>query len=387
MAQRLLDAFSQYFSNGGEVLTDGQLRFCISGGSVSQLQDTFSDINLENPNPNPLPLEAGGRVPSCFGSDAYYKIRLEFTDGTLIQEFDPVGGPSSDGELSGWNNELVYNQNQTTYYSNRYWRSVDNGNQGNIPGTTDDWAEIKFIEQYLAGVEYPIHFIVQDSGIIYRSLQATNTGHTPASNPNWWERIGSIPIYSTAATYAQYDLVLSSGDEYQSLQNNNLNHAVTDSAWWVKRKQFEVWNSGKTYGSGDYAYDGEIRYISKQAANLNHQPSLDISETWWKPDWQAFDAFITVNTMSGGGTLKPYIPNMLTDGNAGYLLPLASTVPNKGWIAIAKSDIARTLYPIITASGADTIAWLAGTDTSFQIDTQFADSMILYSNGSNQWSF
>jgi hypothetical protein len=54
---------------------------------------------------------------------------------------------------------------------------------------------------------------------------------------------------------------------------------------------------------------------------------------------------------------------------------------------IAKSDIARTLYPIVTASGADTIRWLGGTDTSFQIDTQWADSMILYSNGTNQWSF
>jgi len=342
MAQRLLDAFSQYFSNGGEVLTDGQLRFCISGGSVSQLQDTFSDINLENPNPNPLPLEAGGRVPSCFGSDAYYKIRLEFTDGTLIQEFDPVGGPSSDGELSGWNNELVYNKDQTTYYSNRYWRSVDNGNQGNIPGTTSDWAEIKFIEQYLAGVEYPLNFIVQDDGLIYRGLQAANTGHTPASNADWWERIGSISKYSTKVTYAQYER----------------------------------------------SYIGSVVYVSQQNTNLNHDPVTDTAYTWWKPEsrinLEANPQLIKIKYLSGGGLLFAEWENVLTDAGT-YTLPLANSVPADTIILISKSDSARNLTPAFDCSGADTISWLSGTGTGINLDVLWDDCIRLSSNGTNQW--
>ncbi len=336
MAQRLLDAFSQYFSNGGEVLTDGQLRFCVSGGSTSDLLDTFSDINLDNPNTNPLPLEAGGRVPDCFGYDQYYKIRLEFTDGTLIQEFDPVGGPASDGEFGPWNNERVYSKNQITTNSNRYWRSVDNGNQGNEPSTSSDWAEIKFIEQYLAGVEYPLDFIVQDSGFIYRGLQAANTGHTPLTNPEWWERIGSIPKYSTKATFSQYSLAM---------------------------------------------VDGDI-YVSQQNTNLNHNPVGD-DGTWWRLWWQTIPAF-TANYLSGGGNLSAYRNNVLTDGST-YTLPLAASVPENTILVVSMLDLHKGFQPLVQRSGSNLIRRAAGTDTAMLMQQARKISFTLVSNGVDEW--
>ena len=343
MAQRLLDAFSQYFSNGGEVLTDGQLRFCVSGGSTSDLLDTFSDINLDNPNTNPLPLEAGGRVPDCFGYDQYYKIRLEFTDGTLIQEFDPVGGPASAGEFGPWNNEKVYSKSQIVTSGNRYWRSVDNGNQGHEPSTTSDWAEIKFIEQYLAGVEYPIHFIVQDAGLIYRGLQAANTGHTPASYPDWWELIGSIPKYSTKVTYAQYER----------------------------------------------SYIGSVVYVSQQNTNLNHDPLTDTAYTWWKPEsrinLEASPQLTQVKYLSGGGNLFAEWDNWLTDSNS-YALPAANTVPANGALVVTKPDKYRTSTPTVTLTGGDYLESSAANDFGgIQLLNTRLEVFKFISNGSNGW--
>jgi hypothetical protein len=382
---RIIDPLEQFFDDAGNPLIEGLLYFYATGTNTPL--DTFADVNLSIPNTNPLELTAAGRCPNAYGYNQLYRVILKSSADVQIMQRDNVGALNGDGALTPWIYDKVYNIPDIASYENKFYISKVNGNQDNQPDISTQWAQIRFMEDYKSGFSYSKNDVVFSNFILYLSLVDTNAGNTPVSSPNQWERIGSIPIYSTARSYAQHDVVYSAGDEYQSLQSSNLNHALTDSAWWVKRKKFEAWNSGKAYGSGAYAYDGEIRYISKQGSNTNHQPSADTSETWWKPDWQAFDSFTSVNTMSGGGTLKPYIPNMLTDGNAGYILPLASTVPNKGWIAIAKSDIARTLYPIITRSGSDTIAWLGGTDTSFQIDTQWADSMILYSNGSNQWSF
>jgi len=336
MAQRLLDAFSQYFSNGGEVLTDGQLRFCVSGGSTSDLLDTFSDINLDNPNTNPLPLEAGGRVPDCFGYDQYYKIRLEFTDGTLIQEFDPVGGPSSDGEFGPWNNERVYNKNQIVTHSNRFWRSVDDGNQGNEPSTTDDWVQIRFIEQYLASETYSVGDYVSHDGGLFKCVQLA-TGQNPNTAHAYWQRINNIPHWGSTATYRNYDLAIDSNGVVQ---------------------------------------------VSQQNSNTNHNPVGD-DGTWWRPWWQTIPAF-TANYLSGGGNLSAYRNNVLTDAST-YTLPLAASVPANTILVVSMLDTHKGFQPLVQRAGSDLIRRAAGTDTAMLMQQAQKVSFTLVSNGVDEW--
>jgi len=337
MAQRLLDAFSQYFSNGGEVLTDGQLRFCVSGGSTSDLLDTFSDINLENPNANPLPLEAGGRVPDCFGYNRYYKIILEFTDGTKIQEFDPVGGPSSGGEFGPWNNELVYNKNQIVTHSNRFWRSVDNGNQGNEPSTTSDWIEIKFIQEYSSSVAYSVGDYATYDGGLYKCVQAA-TGQNPNTAHAYWQRMHNIPHWGSTATYRQYDLAIDSNGVVQ---------------------------------------------VSQQNSNTNHNPVGD-SGTWWMPYWATIPNTNTVLSMSGGGTLTARYAHELTDSST-YTLPAANSVPANTILQCFKTDTNRTAQPVVQRAGSDLIQWSGGTDTTYTFDYGYSRSRIFKSNGVDRW--
>lgn len=56
---------------------------------------------------------------------------------------------------------------------------------------------------YNGATTYPIDAFVTSVGIQYRSLQAANTGHTPASSPTWW---AAQDEYEVTTPYAEADL-------------------------------------------------------------------------------------------------------------------------------------------------------------------------------------
>ena len=340
---RIIDPLEQFFDDAGDPLIGGLLYFYATG--TNTLLDTFADVNLSIPNTNPLELTAAGRSPDAYGYNRLYRVVLKNSSGVQILQRDNVGSLTGDSAFTPWIYDKVYNIPDIATYANKFYLSKVNGNQDNQPDISTQWAQIRFMEDYKSGFSYSKNDVVFSNFILYLSLVDTNAGNTPASSPNQWERIGSIPAHSINRTYAQYDLCVKSGIVYRSQQNTN----------------------------------------------LNHDPATDTAYTWWKPESRVYleanPQLLKVNPITGGGTLLAEWNNVIGDGNAGYLLPLANSVPANTAIIISKSDIARTLYPKITRSGSDTIRWLGGTDTDFDIDTQFADSMILYSNGSNQWSF
>jgi hypothetical protein len=94
---------------------------------------------------------------------------------------------------------------------------------------------------YGAGTTYALDATVSIAGsaglmTVYKSLQNSNTGHTPASSPTWWISIGTTyQAYDSGVTYALGDMVNDNTNHliYESLAAGNLNNALSNEAKWL----------------------------------------------------------------------------------------------------------------------------------------------------------
>lgn len=71
---------------------------------------------------------------------------------------------------------------------------------------------------------------------IYRSLQGSNTGNSPAISPDWWVNIGTTyQTYSGSTTYALGDRVINDTTHliYESLSAVNVGNALSNTASWL----------------------------------------------------------------------------------------------------------------------------------------------------------
>lgn len=78
----------------------------------------------------------------------------------------------------------------------------------------------------------------------WESLQAANTGNTPASSPLWWVSRGETrSVWDSGTAWAQGDQVVDVATHriYESLQAANTNHPVTDIAWWLDIAPTNPW--------------------------------------------------------------------------------------------------------------------------------------------------
>ena len=340
MTSRLIEAFEQFLNDDGTPIADGQLRFLVAGSTgTSAFQDTFSDINLSNPNPNPLPIQATGRIPAVWVPDLFYRIRYERTDGTLIKEVDYVGSPETQGQWGAWNNETVYTIDKIVYYSGKFYRSNTGGNQDNQPDISSEWSELDVPEKYSNTVTFGLHKLVYEAGILYVSMQADNLNHSPSTSHAWWQRVNNIPHWGSTTPYRHYDLAIDSNG---------------------------------------------VVVVSQQNNNLNHNPVGD-SGTWWRPYWQTIQAFNEVLQLTGGGTLTARFSHDLNDSST-YTLPAANSVPAKTVLIAGKTDQFKGQNPVVQCAGSDIIRYGGGTDTAIRFGAPYGHSLKIVSNGSNEWS-
>lgn len=95
---------------------------------------------------------------------------------------------------------------------------------------------------YAGGTTYALDATASVAGTaglitVYKSLQASNTGHTPSSSPTWWVSLGdTYQVYAGGTTYALADRVLDSTNHliYESVVAANLGNALTNTAKWLK---------------------------------------------------------------------------------------------------------------------------------------------------------
>jgi hypothetical protein len=336
-------------------------------------------------------IDASGVFPPIF-LDGTYRVTLKNAAGVTQTGWpvDNVGGEDTTGQFDDWSSITVYSEGDIVTGSNglRYVAIYNASQNLNQDPTTSPlfWDELRLTLEWDSLSNFSINDRVFYSGGEYVSLQNSNIGNTPASSSAWWKKADEEFVWNASTTYGSGDIVKKSGIRYKSLSGSNTNNdPATTQAYWKAEKLGYEWNAGIVYGSGAYAYDGEIRYISKQSANTNHQPSLDTSEAWWKPDWQAFSPLTTVRTMSGGGALTAYTAHDLTDSST-YTLPLASTVPSGGFVDAVKPEQYKGYQPIVSRSGSDVIRYNGGTDTSIRYTLNYRSGLRYKSNGVDEWS-
>lgn len=82
------------------------------------------------------------------------------------------------------------------------------------------------------------------SQAVYKSLQAGNVGHSPASSPTWWKQIGTVYAnYSSGTTYALGDIVTDpvAHQLYKSLVAANTGNLLTDATKWLSLGATNRW--------------------------------------------------------------------------------------------------------------------------------------------------
>lgn len=83
---------------------------------------------------------------------------------------------------------------------------------------------------------------------VYQSLQASNTGHAPASSPTWWKLLGTVYApYNSGTTYASGAIVSNIAADvhelYESQVAGNVGQIlVGNPTKWLRRSATNKWN-------------------------------------------------------------------------------------------------------------------------------------------------
>lgn len=187
-------------------------------------------------------------------------------------------------------------------------------------------------------------YVIADDDNIYHSLINPNQGNDPETSPEAWEEVSFLGVYNVSRSYSIGDVVqTTNGNLWASQTNNNVaNDPTTD--------------------------DG-----------TNWLPAVDDSKT------ASGIRTSTVIQLTGGGQVTALRINELQDGGA-YTLPAANTVSAGEFLQVGVTDEYRTFEPTLAASGADTITYSGGSDTSFKFNAKTRFFINPTSDGVSNWS-
>lgn len=206
MTNRFNKPNTQYFDNSGNVLAGGKLRFKATGSDT--LKDTYSNTGLTSANTNPVVLDSSGRHGDIFLNGTYRVELLTSADVQLWQR-DPIGDDSSTSPWADWVSDRTYAIDDIVQGSDvNYYKSITANNSGNNPTSSPShWAQIKIIEAWNTNQTYANNEIAESSGVLYKSLAASNTGNAVTDTSKWHEyalvEVGTFtPTLNDSATAA-----------------------------------------------------------------------------------------------------------------------------------------------------------------------------------------
>ena len=96
------------------------------------------------------------------------------------------------------------------------------------------------VSAYSAGTTYAKGDVVKDVNIVYRSLQGSNTAHTPASSPTWWKATNLMSAYLyrllNSASINLFNAVFSHRKLYEAVKTLLTDTSLYDGVGNLSRK-------------------------------------------------------------------------------------------------------------------------------------------------------
>ena len=199
---RVIPALSQYLDGEGDPLSEGFLKFNVSGTNATD-KDTFADISETIANTNPVPLDADGRAPNIFGTGSYRVTMYDYNMQQIDQK-DPVpGDTAATSQWGAWSAVVTY---PIDWYlldgEGDIYKSLQNSNENNEPSVSPTfWERVNFIQVYNTNIDYNAGTIMLfTDGYAYYTAAGTSAGETPVTDPSKWERLNSDVSVTTVIT-------------------------------------------------------------------------------------------------------------------------------------------------------------------------------------------
>lgn len=151
---------------------------------------------------------------------------------------------------------------------------------------------------YAGGTTYALDATASVAGAaglltVYKSLQGSNTGHTPSSSPTWWVNIGeTYQLYSSFITYALGERVLDVATHiiYESVVAGNVGNALSDLLKWLPYSPSNKWAM----------FDGQVSNIAIAPSSITMTLATGVIDAVALIDTYADIAYLTVRDGLGG---------------------------------------------------------------------------------------
>jgi len=143
---------------------------------------------------------------------------------------------------------------------------------------------------------------------VYRSLQDSNAGHSPASSPTWWAELCELySPYNAGTTYALGDRCQDNTNHliYESLAAGNVGNALTDDTKWVEVQATNRWSMfDQKVGTQTYQDISPLTVVLRPGIPVDGLPLLELT-----------GQSVTVTVKNGPGGDTVYTNTSSIDGS------------------------------------------------------------------------
>lgn len=202
----------RYTDSNGDPLSTAVIYFYEPGTTTDKT--VYQDSDLSIAHSQPVEIDADGLQPDIF-FDGEAKAVLYTapigSGGVLVDTADPIGEAAEDSGIKDWSASATYDLNDVVKGSDgNHYQSVQGSNTNNNPTTPSPswWMQLEWISVWNTNYTYAEDQLVTYGDKVWRSLQGSNQGNTPAVGSAYWRNLSSSLELSTTVQTGNFNAVI-----------------------------------------------------------------------------------------------------------------------------------------------------------------------------------